>query len=83
MAFASSLEHAMELSVLTQNQVRSVTDLAADVTQALFYIGSKIRIMRKSYARKTREDEARELLATVVLAHIPVSGVFQPSCKYF
>eukprot|EP00730_Choanoeca_flexa_P002715 TRINITY_DN11144_c0_g1_i2.p1 TRINITY_DN11144_c0_g1~~TRINITY_DN11144_c0_g1_i2.p1 ORF type:complete len:1157 (+),score=338.60 TRINITY_DN11144_c0_g1_i2:119-3589(+) len=57
--FAPSVEQCANLSVFTQNQ-------------ALAYIGSKLRLPRRSsYFKRSKQDEAREMLATVVLAHIP------------
>eukprot|EP00049_Salpingoeca_infusionum_P023354 m.11617 g.11617 ORF g.11617 m.11617 type:complete len:1137 (+) comp5753_c0_seq2:128-3538(+) len=57
-AFAQSLEMAMLLDIHTQEQ-------------ALRYLGSKIRAPRRA-ARKSKEDEARELLSSVVLSHLQV-----------
>ncbi|SAL99837.1 hypothetical protein [Absidia glauca] len=44
--------------------------------QALEYIGSKVKINRKLMTvRKTLAEEALEVLATVILAHIPVENL--------
>lgn len=69
--FAPSLEHCLQLGIHSQ-------------MQALSYIGTRIRIMRRHYpGRKSREDEARELLCSVVLAHVPVHNFnFRRKCMY-
>ena len=53
-------------------------------TQALDYIGSKIRRSGRSFTpRKSKVDEAREILATVVLSHVPVQRYnFRPKIVY-
>lgn len=52
-------------------------------TQALDYIGHKIRLVRKSFMKKTKADEARDLLAFMVLSHIPVVNFnFRVKCAY-
>ena len=58
-AFLPSLQEAMNKGVYTQ-------------LQALEYIGNRTRQV-KTYGRyKSKVDEARDALATVVLAHVPV-----------
>eukprot|EP00035_Acanthoeca_spectabilis_P004176 m.99830 g.99830 ORF g.99830 m.99830 type:complete len:1167 (-) comp12472_c0_seq1:7267-10767(-) len=64
-----SLEVCTQLKVFTQDE-------------ALRHIASKIRMDRRKYRRDPR-DEARNLLANVVLAHIPVYKYnFRPKCLY-
>ncbi|XP_076040363.1 RNA polymerase III subunit RpIII128 isoform X1 [Oratosquilla oratoria] len=60
-SFAASLEECARLNVYTQNQ-------------ALKYIGNKVRQKRffDRGPKKTPVDEARDLLATTILAHVPV-----------
>lgn len=69
-AFMASLEEAQAVGVYTQKQ-------------ALLYIGTKMRVPPKAGARAMRqqssfrrpqapEDEARDILAGVILSHIPV-----------
>ena len=61
-SFAPSLEECHRASVYTQNQ-------------ALKYIGNKVRQKRFfGGQKKTPVDEARELLATTILAHVAVSN---------
>ncbi|XP_066991105.1 DNA-directed RNA polymerase III subunit RPC2 isoform X2 [Anabrus simplex] len=58
--FAPSLEECHKANVFTQ-------------TQALRYLGSKTKQKRFfSGPKKTPVDEARDLLATTILAHVPV-----------
>ncbi|KAK8389706.1 hypothetical protein O3P69_009002 [Scylla paramamosain] len=59
--FAASLEECARLNIYTQ-------------TQALKYIGNKVRQKRffDRGPKKTPVDEARDLLATTILAHVPV-----------
>ncbi|KAI8070852.1 DNA-directed RNA polymerase III subunit RPC2 [Gongronella butleri] len=58
--FAINLEEASKLKVFTQ-------------MQALDYIGTKVKVNRKLMTvRKTAAEEALEVLATVILAHVPV-----------
>lgn len=59
--FAPSLEECASLKIFTQ-------------LQALEYIGSKCRQMRSWGKPKSRVDEAADVLAGVVLAHVPVVG---------
>eukprot|EP00053_Salpingoeca_punica_P018423 m.180595 g.180595 ORF g.180595 m.180595 type:complete len:1139 (+) comp17430_c0_seq1:156-3572(+) len=69
--FSPSLEEASKAQVFTANQ-------------ALHYVGSRIRTTRRGFNKpKSKEDEARGLLAGVVLAHIPVVQFnFRPKCMY-
>ncbi|KAG2173536.1 hypothetical protein INT44_007127 [Umbelopsis vinacea] len=58
--FSINIEEASKLKIYTQKQ-------------ALDFIGSKVKVNRKiSGPRRPWADEALEVLATVVLAHIPV-----------
>ncbi len=68
--FAPSLEECANLNVFTQ-------------LQALEYIGSKVRITRSWGRPRSKVDEACEILATVVLAHVPVNNYeFRVKCVY-
>lgn len=68
--FAPSLEECANLKIFTQ-------------LQALEYIGSKCRQVRTWGKQKTRVDEAADVLATVVLAHVPVVEFnFRMKCVY-
>ncbi|XP_068232795.1 DNA-directed RNA polymerase III subunit RPC2 [Palaemon carinicauda] len=60
-SFAASLEECARLNVYTQ-------------TQALKFIGNKVRQKRffDRGIKKSPVDEARDLLATTILAHVPV-----------
>jgi DNA-directed RNA polymerase III subunit RPC2 len=59
-AFALSLEEACKAGIHSQ-------------TQALRYVGSKIRRTSSLYRKtQTPEDEAREILDRVVLSHVPM-----------
>lgn len=63
-AFAPSLEEPVRENIYTQNQ-------------ALKFIGAKIRQNQRpgmGFSNKTPEDEAREVLANVVLSHVPLTG---------
>jgi DNA-directed RNA polymerase III subunit RPC2 len=74
-AMALSLEESSRLKILTQQQ-------------ALKFIGAKIRGRTNSGVGGYRkpmppEDEAREVLAYVVLSHVPVQNFyFRPKCLY-
>ena len=60
--FSPSLEETVELNISTQRQ-------------ALLYIGAKTKVTMKTNRIGVRRDwveEARDLLATTVLAHVPV-----------
>ena len=68
--FAPSLEECANLKVFTQ-------------LQALEYIGSKTRITRTWGKPKSKVDEACDVLAGVVLAHVPVQNYnFRMKCVY-
>ncbi|XP_072044988.1 DNA-directed RNA polymerase III subunit RPC2-like [Amphiura filiformis] len=69
--FSPNLEECHRLQIYTQ-------------TQALKYIGGKVRQRRMwGGPKKTKVDEARELLATTILAHVPVLQFnFRPKCVY-
>ncbi|KAI9593941.1 DNA-directed RNA polymerase III subunit RPC2 [Syncephalis fuscata] len=69
--FAPSLEEASRLEVFTQKQ-------------ALDYIGSKVKQTRRFMtARKPPTEEALEILASVVLAHLSVARLnFRPKCMF-
>uniref|UniRef100_A0A673M2L3 DNA-directed RNA polymerase subunit beta n=1 Tax=Sinocyclocheilus rhinocerous TaxID=307959 RepID=A0A673M2L3_9TELE len=63
--FAPSLEECQKAQIFTQ-------------TRALKYIGNKVRRQRMwSGPKKTKMEEARELLASTILTHVPV-----PKCIY-
>ena len=66
-AMAPSLEEAASLGIFTE-------------TQALEYIGTRIKVAKRSWlGRKSKADEARDLLSGTVIAHIPVvSYYFRP-----
>lgn len=69
-ALAPSLEECANLKVFTQ-------------LQALEYIGSKTRITRTWGKPKSKVDEACDVLAGVVLAHVPVQNYnFRMKCVY-
>ncbi|KAH7972448.1 hypothetical protein HPB52_012136 [Rhipicephalus sanguineus] len=77
-AIAPSLEACHSAEVFTQ-------------TQALQYLGSKLKHRRMVFAggaggggpRKSAVDDAREVLATTVLAHVPVEDFnFRVKCFY-
>ena len=69
-AFAPALEECASLKVFTQ-------------TQALEFLGSKIRINRNWGRQRSRIDEAYDVLSSVVLAHIPVQNHnFRMKCIY-
>lgn len=70
---APSIQECAAAGVFTQNQ-------------ALEFCGGKIRAQRATYARATRRsrsDEARDVLVGLVLAHVPVVAFdFRPKCTY-
>lgn len=74
-AFAPCVEETHRMGILTK-------------TQALEYIGTKVKIIRRSGAgalptRRPYTEEAAEVLATVVLAHVPVDNLnFRPKAIY-
>lgn len=62
--FAPTLEECHNLNINTQDQ-------------ALKYLGSKLVVKRyvtQASKTKTPMDEARDLLATTILAHVPVEN---------
>lgn len=68
--FAPSLEECANLKIFTQ-------------LQALEYIGGKTRITRTWGKPKSKVDEACDVLAGVVLAHVPVQKYnFRMKCVY-
>ncbi|XP_067856092.1 transcription factor RFX4 [Heptranchias perlo] len=70
-AFAPSLEECQKAQIFTQ-------------MQALKYIGNKVRRQRMwGGPKKTKMEEARELLASTVLTHVPVKEFnFRAKCIY-
>uniref|UniRef100_A0A8C5QPS9 DNA-directed RNA polymerase III subunit RPC2 n=1 Tax=Leptobrachium leishanense TaxID=445787 RepID=A0A8C5QPS9_9ANUR len=70
-AFGPSLEECQKAQIFTQ-------------MQALKYIGNKIRRQRMwGGPKKSKVDEARELLASTVLTHVPVKEFnFRAKCIY-
>uniref|UniRef100_A0A672R237 DNA-directed RNA polymerase subunit beta n=1 Tax=Sinocyclocheilus grahami TaxID=75366 RepID=A0A672R237_SINGR len=70
-AFAPSLEECQKAQIFTQ-------------TPALKYIGNKVRRQRMwSGPKKTKMEEARELLASTILTHVPVKEFnFRAKCIY-
>ncbi|XP_014187124.2 DNA-directed RNA polymerase III subunit RPC2 [Haplochromis burtoni] len=59
-SFAPSLEECQKAQIFTQ-------------TQALRYLGNKVRRQRMwGGPKKTKMEEARELLASLILTHVPV-----------
>ncbi|ORY78628.1 RNA polymerase III large subunit Rpc2 [Protomyces lactucae-debilis] len=73
--FAVNLEECAKLGIYTQNQ-------------ALEYIGSKCRMSRQKSPtngpRRAPHEEAIEVLANIVLAHVPVHNLdFRPKIVYF
>eukprot|EP00698_Gefionella_okellyi_P020200 TRINITY_DN6313_c0_g1_i1.p1 TRINITY_DN6313_c0_g1~~TRINITY_DN6313_c0_g1_i1.p1 ORF type:complete len:1145 (-),score=272.81 TRINITY_DN6313_c0_g1_i1:1949-5320(-) len=56
---ASSLEHAAKQNIYTQQQ-------------ALEYMGGRIKLRKPQ--RRSKADEAREIVSTLILAHIPVKA---------
>jgi len=69
--FAVNLEKAAKLEVFTRRQ-------------ALEYIGARVKIMRRGVGlRRAAADEALEVLATVIMAHVPVERFdFRPKAIY-
>lgn len=62
-AFAPNLEDAARLGIFTRHQ-------------ALEWIGSRVKVNRRVVGpRRPSWEEALEALATIVLAHVPVSGM--------
>ena len=67
--FAASLEECANLKVFTQ-------------LQALEFIGGKSR-MARTWKNKSKVDEASDILATVILSHVPVENFnFRMKCVY-
>lgn len=74
LSFASSMEEADRAGIRTYGQ-------------ALDYIGSKVKTIRKwgpsAATKKTYAEEAAEVLATIVIAHVPVENLnFRPKAIY-
>ncbi|TRY87862.1 hypothetical protein DNTS_030010 [Danionella cerebrum] len=69
--FAPSLEECQKAQVFSQ-------------TQALKYIGNKVKRQRMwGGPKKTKMEEARELLASTILTHVPVKEFnFRAKCIY-
>ncbi|KAK7891116.1 hypothetical protein WMY93_023079 [Mugilogobius chulae] len=69
--FAPSLEECQKAQIFTQ-------------TQALRYLGNKVRRQRMwGGPKKTKMEEARELLASLILTHVPVKEFnFRAKCIY-
>ncbi|KAF9579226.1 DNA-directed RNA polymerase III core subunit ret1, partial [Lunasporangiospora selenospora] len=71
--FSPNLEECSTMKIFTQQQ-------------ALDYIGSKIKAPKRSFGQSVRKppaEEALEILATVVLAHVEVhDSNFRPKCIY-
>ncbi|KAK2568336.1 DNA-directed RNA polymerase III subunit RPC2 [Acropora cervicornis] len=68
--FAPSLEECHKLHIYSQ-------------LQALQYLGSKVRQRATWGKSRTKVEEARELLAGVMLAHVPVIKYdFKPKCVF-
>ncbi|XP_038590749.1 DNA-directed RNA polymerase III subunit RPC2-like, partial [Micropterus salmoides] len=68
-SFAPSLEECQKAQIFTQ-------------TQALRYLGNKVRRQRMwGGPKKTKMEEARELLASLILTHVPVKEFnFRAKC---
>ncbi|KAG7279008.1 hypothetical protein CRUP_001949 [Coryphaenoides rupestris] len=69
--FSPSLEECQKAQIFTQ-------------TQALKYLGNKVRRQRIwGGPKKTKMEEARELLASLILTHVPVKEFnFRAKCVY-
>jgi DNA-directed RNA polymerase III subunit RPC2 len=70
--FASNIEDCNKLDVLTHEQ-------------ALDYIGKRVRILKRTpgQPRRPSSEEAMEVLATMVLSHVPVENLyFRPKAIY-
>ncbi len=79
-ACAPSFEHCYEIGIYTAVQVvergssghfRGL-NTSPTAPKALTYIGEKIKLPRRYGSKRSKADDARELLLTVVLSHIPV-----------
>ncbi|KTW30037.1 DNA-directed RNA polymerase III subunit RPC2 [Pneumocystis jirovecii RU7] len=72
--FAINIEECAKLKIYTQQQ-------------ALEYLGARVKISRKNSElsqRRPPSEEALEVLAAIVLAHIPVENLnFRPKIIYF
>uniref|UniRef100_A0A1A7W707 DNA-directed RNA polymerase subunit beta n=2 Tax=Iconisemion striatum TaxID=60296 RepID=A0A1A7W707_9TELE len=70
-SFAPSLEECQKAQIFTQ-------------TQALRFLGNKVRRQRMwGGPKKTKMEEARELLASLILTHVPVKEFnFRAKCIY-
>uniref|UniRef100_A0A3Q2P5P5 DNA-directed RNA polymerase subunit beta n=1 Tax=Fundulus heteroclitus TaxID=8078 RepID=A0A3Q2P5P5_FUNHE len=70
-SFAPSLEECQKAQIFTQ-------------TQALRFLGNKVRRQRMwGGPKKTKMEEARELLASLILTHVPVKEFnFRAKCFY-
>ncbi|KAK1888187.1 DNA-directed RNA polymerase III subunit RPC2 [Dissostichus eleginoides] len=70
-SFGPSLEECQKAQIFTQ-------------TQALRYLGNKVRRQRMwGGPKKTKMEEARELLASLILTHVPVKEFnFRAKCIY-
>ncbi|CAO3572516.1 unnamed protein product [Mortierella alpina] len=71
--FSPNLEECSKMKIFTQQQ-------------ALDFIGSKVKAPKRSFApgiRRPASEEALDILATVVLAHVEVhDNNFRPKCIY-
>ena len=83
-AFAINIEELDELKTKSGDAVPVNTQ-----QQALDYIGSKVKVIRRVgpggawSQRRPHSEEAMEVLATVVLAHVPVEDLnFRPKAIY-
>ena len=80
-AVAKSLEECANLRVFTQLQVGGALSLKKVLvcsiysSKALEYIGNRLRQRRMAF-RKSKSEETRDVLAEVVLAHVPVSQAY-------
>lgn len=82
--FAINIEDVANLKTKSGEHVPIVTQ-----QQALDYIGSKVKIVKRSGPgaswahRRPHADEAIEVFATTVLAHVPVEDLnFRPKALY-
>ena len=64
----------MQVSLLAESGTLCITNYF--IVGGFSYIGNKVRLKRFfGGPKKTAIDEARELLATTILAHVPVINV--------
>lgn len=82
--FAVNIEELDELKTKSGQPIPVQTQ-----QQALDYIGSRVKVIRRTgpgagwSARRPASEEAIEVLATVVLAHVPVEDLnFRPKAIY-